>query len=62
MKVVIMRYKLTTTINLDYLYKTEEEKNMAGSRHSGEGSKLWVSKKKNLDTIGLLISTLISED
>ena len=45
MKGVIMRYKLTT-INLDYLYKTKEEKNMAGSRHSGEGSKLWVSKKK----------------
>ena len=45
MKGVIMRYKLTT-INLDYLYKTKEEKNMAGSRHSGEGSKLWVSKNK----------------
>ena len=45
MKGVIMRYKLTT-INFDYLYKTKEEKNMAGSRHSGEGSKLWVSKKK----------------
>ena len=52
MKGVIMRYKLTT-INLDYLYKTKEEKNMAGSRHSGEGIKLWVSKnnKKNLGTL-----------
>ena len=45
MKGVIMRYKLTT-INLDYLYKTKEEKNMAGSRHSGEGSKSWVSENK----------------